>query len=350
VNGEQLVLGIDGGMTKTIALVAARDGRIAGFARGPGANLYAGDPQDCVATIAATATAAATQAGIELGELVTGGLSLSGADCAEDIDYLSAQARTFGLGARSRVVNDSIGALYAACPVGAGAVAVCGTGFTASARSSTGQEWFGGHWTDWASSHGRGFLGGRAMAEAAVRSVVDETLGLGPATELTPRLLESFGVDTVEALLHAVTARGVYHPWLRSDVTSQLLRAANASDAVALSVVADFGSAMGSLAGVAVTCAAAGDEPLGLALMGSVLRADCPSLHRSLLDAFGERVADYALVDTPLEPAHGAILIALELAGEPLTPAVIDRLVASSPPRALFHTAAGAPVASGEMS
>jgi N-acetylglucosamine kinase-like BadF-type ATPase len=350
MSGEGFVLGVDGGMTKTIALVADRDGRILGSARGVGANLYAGAPEECVATIASAAAEAASAAGVELGELVAGGLSLSGADCDEDIDYLSAEARTFQLGIRSRVVNDSIGALYAACPTGPGVVAVCGTGFTTGARSRSGQEWFGGHWTDWASSRGRGFLGGRAMAEAAVRAVVDEQLELGPTTDLTPRLLESFGVETVEELLHVVTARGVYHPWLRSDVTGQLLLAANAADRVALSIVRGFGAAMGSLTGVATRLAGACDEPLDLALMGSVLRAHCPALHDALLGAFAERVPEFAVIDATLEPAQGAVLIALELAGRSLTADVVECLERSSPPKQLFATAAGAPAASGEGS
>jgi N-acetylglucosamine kinase-like BadF-type ATPase len=349
LSADELVLGVDGGMTKTVALVARRDGHIVGYARGPGSNLYAATPEESVSTIVDTAATAATMAGTELADLVAAGLSLSGADCVEDLDYLTAQAKARALGSRRLVVNDSIGALYAAFPTGAGAVAVCGTGFTASARSQSGRRWFGGHWTDWASSRKRGFLGGQAMAEAAVRAVVDEALGLGPVTDLTPRLLESFQVDEVDEILHAVTLRGVHHPLLRVDVTVQLLLAANESDPVALSIVMDFGAAMGDLVGVAARLAGAHAEPLALSLMGSVLRAPCPPLEQSLLDAFASRVADFRLVSTPLEPAHGAVLIALELLGQVPTPAVTDGLIDSSPPRELFHTAAGIRVA-GEMS
>lgn len=346
---DGLVLGVDGGTTKTIALIARRDGKVVASARGVGANFYVGAPEESVSTIAATASEAAQTAGIEIGDLAAGGLSLAGADCAEDIDYLTARAHALGLGQRCRVVNDSVGALYAACPAGAGAVAVCGTGFTASARSSIGRQWYGGHWTDWATSRKRGYLGGRPMAEAAVRAVVDQALGLGPATDLTPRLLESFQAADVEQMLHTVTARGVHHPRLRSDVTGQLLLAANESDSVALSIVIDFGEAMGELTAVAASSAGAAEEPLDLALMGSVLRAPCPALQSSLLDAFAERVATFQLVTTPLQPAHGAVLIALELLGDVPSPAFADTLAKSSPPPELFQTAAGFSVVTGEM-
>ncbi len=345
-----LVLGVDGGTTKTVALVARTDGEVVGHARGVGSNIYVGSPEENVATITETARAATAMAGIDLGELAATCLSLAGADCAADVDYITAQADAAGLGRRLSVVNDSIGALYAACPTGPAAVAVCGTGFTASARASSGRRWYGGHWTDWASSRKRGYLGGQAMAEAAVRAVVDEELGLGPATELTGRLLASFGADTVEEMLHAVTERGVHHSRLRSDVTGQLLVAANAGDPVALSRVTVFGAAMGDLVGAAATLAGAGAETLDLGLMGSVLRAPCPALQDGLLDAFARKVPAFTLVATSLQPAHGAVLCALERLGEPSLSDAAERLATSSPTPELFHTAAGVPVAVGELS
>lgn len=337
LRANEVVVGVDGGTTKTIALIARTTGDVLGWARGPGSNLY-GEGENAVATIAATVAKAAHAAGIEPLSLAAGGFSLAGADWKEDIAYLEERLLAQRLGHQVRVVNDSVGALYASCAQGDAVVAVCGGGFTVSARSATGSLWYGGHWTDWSGGHKRGDLGGRSMAGAAMRAVVDQELAIGPPTALTAEMLSHFGVSDVTELLHVFTARQGRPPSMLDEITCLLLSSANAGDAVALGIVRDFGEAMGDVVLAAARKVAVQDSAFDLALFGGVLRQDCPSLHAALLETVRRGAPRFRTGPSPFEPAHGAVLLALETLAGPSTGAVKAKLLRSSPPSALFGT------------
>ncbi|MEJ7654151.1 MAG: BadF/BadG/BcrA/BcrD ATPase family protein [Chloroflexia bacterium] len=95
------VIGVDGGTTKTVALVAARSGEVIGAARGPGSNIYA--PPDAETALDAaewTVRRAVESAGVDAKEVGVAAYSMSGADWPEDFEYISHEFATRGLVAR----------------------------------------------------------------------------------------------------------------------------------------------------------------------------------------------------------------------------------------------------------
>lgn len=102
----QCVLAVDGGNTKTIALVAALDGTILGAGRGGCGDIYNADAgtewQDsataAVANIEYAVQSALQAAQADSSDLVIGVFSMAGADWPEDFAYLHAamEARGFG--------------------------------------------------------------------------------------------------------------------------------------------------------------------------------------------------------------------------------------------------------------
>src|SRR5215469_5291322 len=102
----QCVLGVDGGNTKTIALVAALDGTILGAGRGGCGDIYNAEagtdwPDSAAAAIANIeyAVLSALQAAhVKASDLITAVFSMAGADWPEDFAYIEAamEARGFG--------------------------------------------------------------------------------------------------------------------------------------------------------------------------------------------------------------------------------------------------------------
>ena len=111
VTAGPILLGVDGGNTKTVAVVAAADGTILGAARIlRTSDIYAVPPDVAVAIHHEVADQALASAGLAPDSVsVSAAFSLAGADWPEDIALLEHRLRTRWPGAS--VVNDAIGAL-----------------------------------------------------------------------------------------------------------------------------------------------------------------------------------------------------------------------------------------------
>jgi N-acetylglucosamine kinase-like BadF-type ATPase len=298
-------LAVDGGNTKTIALVAGPAGHVRGVARGGCADIYnTPTPAVAIAAITAAAQAALAEAGIDAGALESAVFSLAGADWPEDFALLERELRErLGLGFAPLVVNDALGALRAGSPDWTGVAVVSGTYNAVGARRPDGRVFHLGFWPDGA--------GGRNLAEAGLAAVYRAKLGMGPETVLTERALALFGAEDAIALLHEFTRRGGLDAGEKDRLAPVLLDAADEGDAVARAIVADIGHVLGRQA-------RASAEWLGLPLAGTrVVLAGGVFGHPSDL------LADATLAELPgVEPVRhgpppvaGALLLALDRLG-----------------------------------
>lgn len=328
-----LVLGVDGGNTKTIALVATCDGQIVGSGRGGNSDIYgAGSPEAALAALDGAMSAALKAAGVEPAQLAAAAFSLAGADWPEDFALLEAALRQRGFTRRLQVVNDGVGGLRAGSPDGYGVAVICGTGAATAARAP-GRLWWTSYW--------QGPQGASQLGKKALHAVYRAELGLDPPTTLAARVLAHFGADTVEAVLHTMTRRGRDPAQLDAHLgrlAPALLDEAAAGDAVAHALVADHGAALGDYALTAARKVGLEREPFYLVLSGGVLRHPAPLLRDALIARVAASVPGVRPVVSRLEPAAGAVLLALDEAGHAVDEAVRERLRASLPEAALFHT------------
>src|SRR5689334_11462210 len=125
------VVGLDGGNTKTVALVARLDGVIVGSGRGGCGDIYgAGSAKAAMAQVDAALFSAIKQAGhgVHLNQVAATCASMAGADWPEDIELIRRELDARGLRRNLGVYNDAIGALRAGTPDGFGVAVACGTG------------------------------------------------------------------------------------------------------------------------------------------------------------------------------------------------------------------------------
>jgi N-acetylglucosamine kinase-like BadF-type ATPase len=303
---RDLLLGVDGGNTKCVALVARRDGTIVGAGRAGCADIYArGGPEAALAEIDAAMSSAMASAAASLDDVEAAGFSLAGADWPEDYDFLRGELsrRLEGVG-RLEIVNDALGALRAGTRDGVGVAVVCGTGGCVGARSPERTAWH----SSWWGPH----TGGGAIGETALDAVYRAEVRTGPQTSLTAAALDVFGASTVEEVLYSFTRRsGRRHKSEASLFAPAVLREAARGDAVARGIIVEQGRLLGDLA-----AAAAGivGLPAGypLVLLGGVLRGDGAELLRAEV---ASRAADAVPVETRFEPAAGALLTAFDAIG-----------------------------------
>src|SRR5947208_12945141 len=115
------VLAVDGGNTKTIALVASLDGTILGAGRGGCGDIYAAEAGTkwrdsaaaAVANIEYAVRSALQAAQIDTSDLVTGVFNMAGADWPEDFVYLRTAIEARRFGRTIYIQNDALGVLLA---------------------------------------------------------------------------------------------------------------------------------------------------------------------------------------------------------------------------------------------
>ncbi|MBA2278098.1 MAG: hypothetical protein H0W06_10080 [Chloroflexia bacterium] len=328
------VLGVDGGNTKTIALVARIDGEVVGVGRAGCGDIYGAASDD--AALAETERAvhdALAMAGIDTSVLQAGAFSMAGADWPEDFALLHEAMTAHGFGGLGgfgqtiTVVNDAIGALRLGSARTAVAV-VCGTGVATGARGPDGHIWHASFWQE---------AGGSArLSLETVRAVMRAELGIDPPTTLTGALLAAFALPTVEALLHALTARRRPRPAAATTIARLLLDMAAAGDDVARRIVQTEGERMGDYALAAARQVEIGTEPFDLVLTGGVFRHPSPLLPEHVARRVRRDCPQARPIRPTLAPAAGAILLALDVIGIPATPVILERLTTTS---CLVHTA-----------
>jgi N-acetylglucosamine kinase-like BadF-type ATPase len=321
----RLLLGADGGNTKTIALVAGPDGSILGAGRSGNSDLYnAASVDAALAEVAAAAATALAAAGATGADVTASCFSLAGADWPEDFSLLWRELPgRIGLRSEPLVVNDAVGAIRAGTADGVGTAVVCGTYGVSSGRNAAGDVFHLGFWPD--------SCGARPLGREALAAVWRSDLGFGPETALTRRALDTYSVADPMALLHELTRRGGPGLNAAERLAPAVLDEADAGDAVARDIVAGQGHTLGDQTRACAERVGLLGADFPVVLAGGVFRH--PS--RLLAETLMERIPGGLPVRAAHEPVVGALLFAFDRAGVKADEA---RLEATAPPAATYAT------------
>lgn len=299
-----LLLGVDGGNTKTVALVVAPDGTVVGSGWGGCGDIHNSAPEPALVEIVRATTAALDVAGASPADLSAVAFSLAGADWPEDFDLLRGElVRRLELHEPPEIVNDAVGGLRCGSEDMVGVSVVVGTYAAVAARSALGDLFHLGFWPD---STGAFALGSKALA-----AVWRHMIGLGPETALLDRALTRWECADAEELLHAFTRIGGLEESEPGRFADAVLDEAEAGDPVARDIVKDVAGVMGDYAHVCASRTGQLGTPFTLVLNGGVLRHPSTLLRDTIL----ERVPDGRPVYPDLDPVAGAVLIAADRAG-----------------------------------
>ena len=332
----KLILGVDGGNSKAIAVVARPDGSVLGAARRLGAaDIYAEGPEAALAVTRAAVAEALGRAGAEPADIGQAVFSMAGADWPEDFALLADALAGDGFGGPITVVNDAIGALAGAVPEGPAVVVSIGTGAATGARGRDGSVWHSSFWQSPQGSH--------ELAHAALSAVVRSELGILPPTRLREALLAATGDADVEAALHRFTARARLSAGVVGPVVRGLLTAAEAGDPVALAVVERHGTGLGEVVAAAARRVGIGDEPYALAFCGGLVRSGAEVLVGAAVVAAEAAGQSPRRVAPRWEPAVGAVVIGLQTANVVLDDRVALRLDETAPDGLIYDVHAPDP-------
>jgi N-acetylglucosamine kinase-like BadF-type ATPase len=298
---ERLYLGIDGGGTKTRAMVVDAAGIERGSATTGSSNYKVAGIELAIHHLREAAEQAGRAAG-HTGPYAAAWLGLAGLDGGADLALLTPHLRDLAL--YVRLTNDAE-LLLAALPDQVGVALIAGTGSIAVGRDAAGMTARAGGWGHLLGDEGSGYTLGQQALIAALRAAD----GRGPATLLLDRILHEWDAANAEEL-----ADRVYREENRGAIAHLApltLQAAGEGDPVARRIVrrgaAELALAVAALAHRLGLDAA----PLPLAMGGSLLLRAAD--HReAVLRALTRRVGvgEVALVEQPaLSAARAAITL-----------------------------------------
>ena len=316
------VLGVDGGGSKTHALVADERGEVLGFASSGRSNWEDTGLEAAGAALAEAIGGALAAAQVPPGALAASAFGLAGLDWDPDRPMLGALLDPLGLAGPRRLENDSFIALRAGASRPFGVVVIAGTGHVAAGRDPAGRTvrtlGLGPMYGDFGSA--------TDVAEEAVRAVADAYTGRGPATSLSRLLPPLAGCASAEQLLQRLSRGLVPLP----EAAPLVLQEAEAGDPACRQIVLHAGASLGESAAVVARRLGLGGQRFELVLAGGLFRSRNRLLEGALFDTMARQAPQAVPVHLTCRPVVGAALDALDLAGLPTDPGVRDRLVASS--------------------
>ena len=296
------VAGVDGGGTRTRALLLAPDGAVVGRAEGPAALVRPDRPAPAARVVADTVRRAAAKAGISL-PLPALWAGLAGAGRAAVRRDVEAVLRDERVARAVRVGTDVEAAFHDAFGAGPGVMVVAGTGSVVLGAAEDGRRAQVGGWGGVMGDEGSG----HHIGVAALRTVARAADGRTPPTALTHAILDPLGLDRPREL------PGWAEAATKADIAALaplVIRAARSGDAAADAVVQRALDALRDQLSTAIGELFPPASPPTVALAGGLVAVGGP-LHpeaRELVASCGGRVFPRAVT-----PERGAARLALTL-------------------------------------
>lgn len=304
---EALVLGIDGGATSTVALLAeAATGRVLGRGHGGPSNIQAVGEQAALSELDRAIGSAFQAAGLVSAPVAAAALGLAGIDL-DGVDVIRDWAERVQLAGKLSIANDATLLFAAGTPEGWGLAVIAGTGSIAFTLDRNGQQGRAGGWGYLMGDEGSAFQLGLQGLRAACRSA-DR---IGPATQLLSALLARLGSANPRDFIPAVY-RGSWDKAAIASLAPIVLELAVAGDKVAHKIVEKQARELARTAAGAVVNAGLPREGLPVALTGGLVLQSEAFRERFLTDlrACGVTPGPVGLVD---DPAVGAVALARKL-------------------------------------
>lgn len=323
------ILGVDGGASKTLAVLADETGEIHGVGRAGNGNHQgpaglAGAMTEIRTAIDRAVDAAGPLRGVqtpERTEIDGAYFCLAGADLPEDFTLLRPALAELHPAKRIDLHNDSIAALRSGSDNPNAVTVIVGSGTNAAGRNARGEEvrlaalgWYSGD---------QG--GGGDLARDAVWSVARAQDGRGERTALEPLVLGALGVADANEMIRRFYLEGVSHGEVLA-LAPLVFKAANQGDTVARDLI------IWQAREVAVTATAllrrlellqtAADVVLG----GSIFKGEGSLLMDTIWQELGESAPLARIVRPEVEPVIGALFCGMDMLDLPVNEAVRARV------------------------
>ena len=301
---ERYYLGIDGGGTKTHAVITTSSYRVIGEGFSGAANPLRIGLAEAVSHIVQAVADACAQAGIELNDISWACAAIAGINHPIHYHTMKDALDEAMLVAGLELVTDARAALEGALDGKAGIVVIAGTGSIVFGVNPDGRQARAGGFGPTLSDEGSGYY----IAQQALKAVVSAFDGRSPKTIMSERICKKLGVASPSDL-PAVIYNSDAEPVEIASLAELVDEAARKGDAVAREILIRAGRELGRLAVSVIEKLSLQATAFHIACVGSVFQSGELVLE-PLRQAVGS-VAPRAEIGSPLySPAIGAAMLA----------------------------------------
>jgi N-acetylmuramic acid 6-phosphate etherase len=305
------VIGVDGGGSKTVAVVLDEHGQVAGRGQGGSANYYHVGLSGMRAALTQAIQAALQGGGIGLGQVSAMTWALAGVDRPEERRSLLDLAAELAPGIAVQIENDALAALVGGVGTRRGVVLIAGTGMIVYGEDGQGGKARAGGW-GYLLEHGGGYGLGRSALQAITLAHDDCRL----STRLAGRVLAALNLAQpadIVAWLYAPDRQVAEIAALSPLVLAE----AEAGDVVALDITVQAADALAEAVEAVTRRLGLDISPFPLVLAGSLLTGNL--LYRELVTQAVRGRVPFAQPALPYaEAAVGAAWLGLDALGHPL--------------------------------
>lgn len=307
---KRYVLGIDGGGTKTQALIADEEGHVHGLGIGGPSNYDDVGTEKAKTGIAEAVRMARQQASLPETPFASVFLGMAGVVSEKDRMVIHAIVRELSLAADENIGidHDCRIALAGGLSGRPGIVLIAGTGSSCYGRNAAGESWIAGGWGHLISDEGSSYwLGIQAMRCAAasydgrVHSILKELVQ------------DHFQLTEMSDLMHRIYVIGMSRAEVAT-LAPLVIQAARQGDEVALDLLRQGACDLAQMVGAVADKLRFLGGSCELALVGGLFNAGDLVLS-PLHIAIQNRLPDCRVSFPELSPASGAALLALENIG-----------------------------------
>jgi N-acetylglucosamine kinase-like BadF-type ATPase len=316
------ILGIDGGGSKTFAVLTDESGRLLGRGVSGGGNHQGPGVERALANIRASADLALEQAGLMHQDIDFVQFGLAGADRDKDFSILRPTLATLPF-RQWDLVCDTMEGLRAGSPDNIGVVLVCGSGTNAAGRNREGMT---------VQTGGFGYLfGDRTGGEALSRETFSSAVRSWDLREI-PSVL----TDKVPKFLGLSSMEQVYDHFLDHDIdqvpydlTIVLHEAADEGDELAIRLLRQAGRELGRAAGSVIRkLGGMQGETIPVVLVGSVVQEGRnPHLMNELEQTLSSITESFEIVIPRMSPVFGSVMLAMDHLQLPVTSTIMNQFI-----------------------
>ena len=300
----EIVIGVDGGGTRTTAVAATPDGRLLAVESGGGLNYNSIGLDAARENLRDVAERLLRACGAERYRFLSAGLAAL--DDAADAETLRRFAGGVFPPERLILHSDANAALYAATLGASGLVVICGTGSMVQWLDEAGRVRVGGGWGWRLGDAGSAYT----LATEALRAATDAWDGAGDAGALGDAALDFFGVRDPRRLIDKIYAPGMDVARL-AQFSRRVIACAASGDPAALAIVS---SNMERLAAIVVGAGGAA-MPATVWLHGGIFE-NHPFVRDLFQGALRRHVLPAGVRMVPRSPAVGALVHGFCVRGE----------------------------------
>jgi glucosamine kinase len=310
-----IVLGVDGGATKTEAVLLDARGQVLGRGFGGPSNYNAVGIEATQRHIGEAAAAACAAAHIDRDAVDAAFLGLAAIVSAADRALIHRAGVALELAPPEKigVDHDCRIALAGGLSGRPGIVQIAGTGSSTFGINAAGEGWRVGGWGQLISDEGSGYwLGIQAM-----RASVCAADGRLAGTVLYEAVMAALNLSDINDIMPLIYVQGMAKNEI-AGLAPLVLDAAQGGDRAAQQIINEGADLLAECVEAAAERLGMNDETVEIALVGGLFQAG-EVIVGPFRTALRSRLADFRLIPAELPPSAGAAILALELAGERLS-------------------------------